>query len=285
MHKNNQIQVLYLLGAGRSGTTLMATVLNASKKEITSVGEVHQFREHLVGGKHCSCGKSLETCEFWKKIVTKLPKKIEKQLAECEKKEKHKKIPSLFLNMQPDNEYLESQESVFRQISVNSPGNIILDSSKYIARYLLLSRSDRISIKGIYVVRDIRGVINSFKKKVQTSKPPIATIVYYFLINFFGQLVCWLDSRVIKVKYEDFIEEPTSQLLRIQHHVFWVEDKKLTLPEEMEIPHIIGGNRIKHNKKISISPDYKWKKLLSRRKQILYYLAVWPFMMINRYKI
>ena len=34
-------------------------------------------------------------------------------------------------------------------------------------------------LKVIFVVRDVRGVINSFSKNVQTSKKPLRTILYY----------------------------------------------------------------------------------------------------------
>ncbi len=50
---NKTIPLLYLLGAGRSGTTLMATVLGNQPK-IQAVGEMHQFHEHLSNNKKCS---------------------------------------------------------------------------------------------------------------------------------------------------------------------------------------------------------------------------------------
>lgn len=285
MPEQGQIKMMYLLGAGRSGTTLMAAALNNAHERILSLGELHQFKEHLIGAKQCSCGKDLEGCAFWGQIIRRLPKEIGPQLQQCEQKEKHRNIPKLLFSSKSDLIYLKVQEDILEQIKANEPTKLFLDSSKYIARYLLLSRSQKISIKGIYVVRDIRGVINSFSKQVQTPKKPLATIIYYMLVNFFAQLVCWSDKRVIKVKYEDFVEHPNEQIQRIQRHVFGEDNKGLTLSKELKMPHIIGGNRMKHSERIVISPDYKWKKTISKNKQAIYYLAALPFMIINRYKI
>jgi len=284
MQTSSNKHLIYLLGAGRSGTTLLATVLNTNSKILT-LGEMHQFREHLIGEKQCSCGLALKECEFWSEIIGQLPKQTAEELLFSEKKESHHNIPKILLSNKSDNEYLSIQEEIFTKISNDKPNKILLDSSKYIARYLLLSKSKKINVKGIYVVRDVRGVINSFGKKVQTPRSPLSTIIYYCLINFFGQVVCWRNNRVIKVKYEDFVSDPEHELSRIYCHVFEGKEKDMVLPEFLEMPHIIGGNRIKSEKRIVIKPDYKWRSNISRWKQICYYLFTFPFMVINKYKI
>lgn len=276
--------MIYLLGAGRSGTTLLATVLNTHHK-IISIGEMHQFKEHLSGLKTCSCGEKLNQCDFWKEVATSFGNEIMEELNYCERMEKHNNIPLLLLKNKKDQRYLKTQEKIFQNFLNDMKNITILDSSKYISRYLLLSKSKKLNVKGIYVVRDVRGVINSFQKKVQTPKKPISTILYYSLINLFGQIVYWLDTNVIKVKYEDFVQDPISQLSIIYQHSLDDNDNIVTLPEELEMPHIIGGNRMKHKKKINITPDYKWKQKISRKRQIIYYLAVWPLMVLNGYRI
>lgn len=281
---NSKVKLIYLLGAGRSGTTLLATVLNTHDK-IISTGEMHQFKEHLNGLKTCSCGKKLNQCDFWKEVTIDFGNEIAEELDYCERMEKHKNIPLLLLTNKKDKRYLKTQERIFQKILKDKENISILDSSKYISRYLLLSKSKKFNVKGVYVVRDVRGVINSFQKKVQTPKNPISTILYYSLINLFGQIVCWLDSKVIKVKYEDFVQDPINQLSVIYQHSLNGNDNVVTLPEELQIPHIIGGNRMKHKKKINIIPDYKWKQKISRKRQIIYYLAIWPLMVLNGYRI
>ena len=279
--------LIYLLGAGRSGTTLLATVLNSHSK-IHTIGEMHQFAEHIAQGKSCSCGKKLNNCPFWKPVVDDL-QTSELDWGEIQKsgeqKEDHGQIPKLLFSKKADQDYLEIQESIFKAVSKNHPNQVLLDSSKYVARFLLLDKSQNLNLKGIFVVRDVRGVINSFQKNVQTQKKPLPTILYYCLINFFGELVYRSNKNILKVKYEDFIEKPEYTVEKIYSHIFEKEKHSEKLPEEFEMPHMIGGNRMKEHKKISIKKDVAWKRKISRAKQIVYYLLSAPFMLINRYKV
>ncbi len=279
--------VIYLLGAGRSGTTLVSIILN-SHINILTLGEMHQFLEYIAFNKSCSCGEPLNQCKFWKNVLNDLnydSAKLEEDMNYTKLAESHRNIPKLLINGKRDRRYLQIQERIIHCIEKYSNNTFVLDSSKYISRYLLLKRSENLQIKGLYVVRDVRGVIFSFKKNVQTSKKPLSTIIYYLAINFFGELVCRLDKRVVKIKYENLIENPTRELATIYKHVFGNLENGVTLPEVFNTPHLVGGNRMKSKKKIRIRKDLEWQKNISRKKQILYYFLAIPIMMINRYKI
>jgi len=276
-----------LLGAGRSGTTLLATLLNSNPK-IQTIGEMHQFANHLIDNKECSCGKKLSECDFWKKIIANinLDKNNLKRIQLINKqKEAHKNILFLLIKSKPDLEYLEFQDHVLEIIYNKCKGKILLDSSKYIARYLLLKKSAILNVKGIYVVRDVRGVVNSFQKQVQTPKAPLKTIMYYNLINFFAQILCTIDRKIIKVRYEDLMESPLPTLNKIYSHVFEENIKEDLLPDFFEMPHIIGGNRMKKKSSVKIVSDNQWETNISRFGQVIYYVLALPTMMLNKYKV
>ncbi|OBX21649.1 MULTISPECIES: sulfotransferase [Bizionia] len=284
MKKKN---ILYLLGSGRSGTTLLATILN-STNDITTSGEVHQFYTYLQNKSTCSCGDVVCECDFWSDVITDL-NVSEDEIHTFQKKqnneEGHRYILSILLGRKASADYIASQERLFTAISNHTNKNWILDSSKYIGRFLLLNQIPSLKVKGIYVVRDVRGVINSFNKQVQTPKKPINTIFYYLLTNFFGQLVCWIHKDVIKLKYEDFIDNPHDHTQYIYSKLLDQNNDDVTLNDVFEMPHIIGGNRLKSSKTIKIKKDTAWKTTISRPKQILYYLLCLPFMLLNRYKL
>ena len=282
-----KIPLLYLLGAGRSGTTIVATVLNAHP-EICTVGEMHQFLQYLYKGGICSCGEPLNDCEFWKKILDDLQwdrEKINEDYAYSENKERHRNIGKLLLSRRVDKLYLDIHEAIFTSIQKHASKEAFLDSSKYISRFLLLRKSKVLNTKGIFIVRDIRGVIHSFNKQVQTPRKPWSSILYYLAINLYGELVYRLDKNVIKIKYEDFIDNPGVQLEQIYKHIFDKHQKEVILQEVFEMPHIIGGNRMKKQNKISIRKDLEWKSSIKRYKQIIYYIAALPLMILNGYKI
>ena len=283
-----QKKIVYLLGAGRSGTTIMATVLGAHN-QILTIGEMHQFLDYLAEDKDCSCGEGINNCMFWKEILKKIEinsSELKNWQKHSDTKERHRNILPLLCTQKADDLYLHIHETIYEKI-YNSSTNVeyLLDSSKYIARYLLLKRSENIDLRGIYVVRDVRGVINSFNKKVQTSRSAISTIIYYSLINFFGQVICWSDKNVIKIKYEDFVENTDVALAQIYNHLEIKDDKNDNFKEEYRMPHIIGGNRMKLNKTIVLKKDESWKEVIPRISQIVYYLLTLPFMLLNKYRM
>lgn len=280
------ISLVYLLGAGRSGTTLLATVMNRFP-EVQTLGEMHQFLEHIKFNKPCSCGAALEDCSFWSPILRKLDvdeKYIDQALLISGRYEAHGQLPKLVVLKDIRSEYNAVQELIFGAIRTQVAKEYLLDSSKYIARYLRFRRNNRFKVKGIYMVRDVRGVIHSFSKQVQTPKGPLATILYYSIINFFGQLVCWTDPCILKLRYEDLVEDTAGSLRRIATHLSGEETGEITDAGYYDIPHIIGGNRLKANKTLEIKKDDAWKRNMPRGRQMIYYLLAAPFMLVNRYR-
>ena len=87
------------------------------------------------------------------------------------------------------NSYNLYQEKIFTEIQNKVKTTYLLDSAKYIGRNLSLRKNKSINLKTIYVVRDVRGVINSFSKNVQSSRNPLSTIMYYLIINFASEIV------------------------------------------------------------------------------------------------
>ena len=279
---SQSINVIYLLGAGRSGTTLLATLLN-NHNDIETLGEMHQFFEFLEDDKDCSCGKSLKTCNEWKTAVSSLTFNASSKRKFVEQEETHLKIPGLLVGKTADRKYLTIQEEVFSKIHKHRPSKWYVDSSKYIARFLLLKKSKKLNIKGIYIVRDPRGVVHSFQKKVQTSKSPLSALLYYNTINLFAEIAYRMDNDILKIRYEDLMDQPEETLSCIYSHIF---DKKVEvekLAQYFEIPHIVGGNRMKVEKRIKLKPDKKWKSLKAYKKTV-YYIFALPFSIINNYK-
>ncbi len=285
--EEKKINTIYLLGAGRSGTTMLATILN-NHPNIFTIGEMHQFLDYVLEDKDCSCGSKLSQCTFWATILNSLDLSVLQNKNNVElsnSSEKHHLIPFYLLGKNIPPTYRKIIDMVFSTIQKKVDKPWILDSSKYISRYLLLRKNKKLNLKGIYLVRDVRGVINSFGKKVQTPKKPLSAILYYTLINLSAQWVCWWDKRVIKIKYEDFVNQPEQTLQILEKHLFNSSNNVTNLKNEtFNIPHIIAGNRLRSQKKLVIKKDMKWKENIGRTHQILYYFLTFPLMILNKYK-
>ena len=280
------------MGAGRSGTTALATFLG-NNNEIQNIGEMHQFFEYLEERKECSCGDQLQKCEFWdNKISNNLIQSSTKNRILSEKFESHSSIVKHILQLfskKEIEEYIEIHQQLLNTIQLDSEKTTLLDSSKYIGRVLALNNLNNINLKVIYVVRDVRGVINSFSKKVQTSKSPLITSMYYLFVNLVAEFVTRLFFRkkVIKIRYEDLIENPIQLFEKLEKFInvdLTDVKEKIYKEQPFSIGHIIGGNRLKENEEIYFRKDIGWQEKFSSFQRVIYYIFSAPIMLLNKYK-
>ena len=286
------MKIVYLMGAGRSGTTLVTTLLG-NANGIIAIGEMHQFLEYVLDNKPCSCGQELANCEFWAPVIKSLlagysREELLNYQQLSAKVESHTYILKSLVSQHK--KYTEFTQDVFNKIATIYGPITYVDSSKYISRGLQLSKKFGANLKLVYMVRDVRGVINSFKKNVQTSKSALGSIVYYWGINSFGLLVAMLygKKRVFKFRYEDLIANPERTLTSLGSFLevpLTAVQNKLTNDTPFVMPHIIAGNRMRSQQQIRLKPDLAWKNAQGRGKQILYYLATLPLQLINKYKV
>jgi hypothetical protein len=294
---NNKVTVIYIMGAGRSGTTILTTLLGGSSL-IFSTADLMQVYDYKSQDKTCGNGVKFSKSEFWKSVFKCFPVEYNNNASNIAKRnhkiEHHKAALSTILGIYNRNvvtPYLEEQAKLFFAISKVSDKNIIVDSSKYPVRGLLFNMlNENIDVKYIYNIRDVRGVVNSFSKKVQTPRNALSTIYYYFVINVITQVIFWMlpNKNKIKVRYED---------LMVNHHdVFASLSELLNIPfrdvidkldnnESFDIGPVIEGNRMVKNRKVKLKYDNCWQFNLSRFKQIIFYILTAPLMIINRYKI
>ena len=64
----SRIRLVYVLGGGRSGSTLLDTILG-NHPTIESVGELSSVLEHgWSDSRQCACGQSAPQCPFWSEV-------------------------------------------------------------------------------------------------------------------------------------------------------------------------------------------------------------------------
>ncbi len=280
--------LIYLMGAGRSGTTILATLLG-NIDGVRNLGELHQLPEHVLGEKNCSCGKELYMCPFWSENASELELfKFSEYGKAASDLENHSKILGYFFKNKKNEIYSRANQELLDKVLNND--QFVVDSAKYIGRALALKYNTDFNIKYIYVVRDPRGVIDSFSKNVQTKKSFFSSIFYYAAVNFLASLVSntLLKGKVLKVRYEDVIGSPEDTLRTISAFIGAPVDdliSKLNAGDELDMGHIIGGNRIRDSGKVKFNPKDKWRDKMSTLRSFSAYLILLPFCMINRYKL
>jgi hypothetical protein len=67
----NKVSLIYLVGSGRSGTTLLSRLLEL-EPGYRAVGEVRDLADTSKWPMPCGCGQSHETCPYWQPILQRL---------------------------------------------------------------------------------------------------------------------------------------------------------------------------------------------------------------------
>ena len=279
------------MGAGRSGTTALATFLNFSS-DVIFLGELHQLPEYARVNLSCSCGEPFSDCSFWSSFRDWTDQYATASYIEQQRQlEAHRSVVK-YLNLR----YSASQD-VYHKVNIEfvssvnrMTGKTVLDSAKYVGRALALSRIRDLDLRVIYLTRDPRGVVESFSKQVQKSRGLLSSCLYYNAINLLAEVASrfLLKGRAIKVRYEDLFSSPHDTFGRIGKFCDVDVSGILETIESdgaFEIGHIVGGNRLKSNKSIRFRTSDPWRRNMSRITRTAVYLLTIPFALLNRYEL
>jgi len=276
--------VTYILSHSYSGSTLL-TYLLANNPDISTIGELKATRMGDIASYICSCGEKIVECDFWGQLQDKMKNEGRKFSLEsfstqfesdkwlCNKLLKssvrswgYEKLRSvLFALFQPCRKQrdtiLEQCDSLVEFICALQEGNILLDGSKDAIRLLHYVNSGRFNVKVIYLVKDGRGVVNSYVKHRHSSLDKAVQdwiIAQKELDRTYGMIN---DSNKMLVRYETLCKNPDIELARINDFLGagGVSDTRLNKSRQ----HILG-NKMRLVSSDEIRMDEKWKSEMSK---------------------
>src|SRR5690606_11446639 len=184
-------QILYIMGTGRSGTTILEVLL-ANEKDIVGSGELkHIFRDAFLRNLPCACGKRSHACEWWSAVR----KETGWSDADCrryrdaiEAIERHRNFLRILSGCVLRHEwdvYEQGTTTLFRALGRLSRARVVVDSSKYPGRALMLARLFPRHVRVLCITRSAYGLIAAFQKQndeEQRPKHPIAAAAYYVYV-------------------------------------------------------------------------------------------------------
>lgn len=266
--------LIYIIGAGRSGTTLLDITLGNNRDSI-SLGEFNRFFKR--NGSPPKRPKEDKVFLFWKDIAKEIEKRIDKldyQLLNnlFYNNEYHTTFfKSVFKNN--DDSYIETLKTKYNTLTSKVNETYLIESSKYPVRALNLShyiKSETLEIKYIYIKKDPVKVVKSFGKKnlEQPSKNFITANIYYLMVN----LLCETTSFILKkrghqvyyLNYDEFINSPNKTLGNISKKLNLNLERlelKIKKNEPLDTGFLFDGNRIRLKETITLRVlDKKLKK-------------------------
>ncbi len=275
-------KVLYTMGAGRSGSTVLGIALG-NLGSVFYAGEL--FAWPLFGGKPKTEKKP--TLAFWKKVGEGISDRERHFQAPYHRRLEHPSAlvrPWVFLGSELARDHARYHAEFFARIEAESGAEVIVDSSHYPLRLVKLRKIPSLDVFVIYLVRDPRQVISALQKETQRSQPmhPFKANIYCLTVWLLS-LIAYLSTpaaRRIKVRYEDFTRDPDAAVQKIADR-FGIEDDLHDF-DDLEVGHVFQANRIRHLEVVSVRNEAS-ELNLSRGWSLASTLMQLPVLLTNRY--
>jgi hypothetical protein len=243
-------QVIFILGSGHCGSTLLDLMLDAHPS-IIGVGEMHG----LKGDSLCTCGKTASECSFWSNAA-KSDMNAEQQIFLSKldfllNKPRYRSVKTKKLIDAKD--LRQTIVSMYERMNAE----IIVDSSKSVERALLMSDAREIEPIIIHLVRDGRAVTWSYIRKYQR-------IIPFFFKWALENLKIEIAKRRFPgqrlfVGYESLAAHPEQTLRLITDAIGIAYDESMMDFRSGE-HHQMGGNRMRFETERRIVADESWRK-------------------------
>jgi len=266
-------QVLYILGSGRSGSTILANILGPCPG-IVSVGELYYIWDRgFEQNRRCVCGERFSDCDFWTAVTTRAG--IDGEVARdglrlrgelARTRSVLRSTPSL------SNEFGSLIRSLYDSIAEVAGAEVVVDSSKHPVYGNVVATAAGIDTFGLLLIRDPRAVAYSWaRRRSQPDKPGEAYMTTHGLVQSTAMWVVWNSmseilwrnrtNRFMRMRYEDFVSGPDQAFADIGRLV----GMPLTPPKTddgafvVSNSHTLSGNPVRFRTgPVSLRPDQEW---------------------------
>ena len=278
--------ILYLVGAGYSGSTLLNRLIGCHP-DVISVGEIHHFKKAWLDGQ-CGCGLLVRNCRFWKDVYKAFCQRFSVSTdfiysSKCLLYHvPHRKFDTSihFWKNWPKEQFILQNYLLYEAVFEKTRKSVIVDSSKSAHRAALVAEIGRkfhINVRFIHIIRSAKAVCYSHlrKKRIKREKHVFKPMLIWYLDNRKAEALVkneWVHKEnILHLTYEDLVEKP----IVILNYIFsWIGLKQQ--PDILNdfgecVHHDIGGNpmRFDPEKNKKIVPDDEWMEGLSNLNKLI----------------
>lgn len=302
---NQHLKVLSVVGAGRSGTTVLASILG-EVEGVTSAGELRWLWERGLGEERpCGCGQPPATCPVWGPVVESTrqrltasvpPRAISDLVAAQHELKRRTGFPRVLRTIGDDRSSPPSSQwpelrlvrdnvgVACRTLAATTGAAVIVDTSKRPLDAAVMAGIPGIDTYVLHVVRDARAVVHSWRRAksfttagathtmgtrglTSTVRRWTGNAVYAELLRRRIPADRWMHLR-----YEDFAARPRESVESILD--FLGESGEAPFPDahtaRLHPNHIVAGNPSRFTTgDVTIRPDEAWQLEMSLRDQRL----------------
>ena len=298
-----KVKVLYVAGAGRSGSTLLGRLLG-EPQEAVHVGELVYIWRRCFGENHvCGCGVPFLECPFWSEVFLRGFGGFDgvdyQDILETKRQlERTRNLPRLLAPWKSPRrqrrleEYRQVLTTLYRAIAETSGASVVVDGSKSEAYGYLLQTVPGLDLRALHLVRDSRAVAYSLQRRkpdparrepssaLSTTSPAQAAFLWD-ASNLLLTLKMPSRRRAF-LRYEDFVADPLAALTRLwalMEEPLPALDFLKEQPMLLRTNHTVAGNPDRFRASVTIRPDVEWREKLSVRDHLLVTALTFPLLM------
>ncbi|MGH3341440.1 MAG: sulfotransferase [Carbonactinosporaceae bacterium] len=289
-----QTRVIYLGGVGRSGSSLLARLLDA-EPDTTAVGEVVRLWERgIADDERCSCGRRFSECDFWRRVGAagfggweRVDVDRVEHLRVQVGRLRH--VPRLTAPWQPRSRgghgrlaraYAGYYARVYDAVRRVSGCRAVVDGSKNISLAAVLRLAPEVDLRVVHLVRDVPAVAYSWGKRVRRPETDGSTLMPTYLPTLVG--LWWITENalfhalgrrgvpVLRLRYEDLVADPSGTLDAVRRFADldevpgypFLDGRRARLGRG----HTFGGNPMRFvSEPVELGLDDAWRAELGRR--------------------
>jgi SAM-dependent methyltransferase len=304
------VKVLFLAGKGRSGGTLLASLLGQIPG-FFNAGELNRLWDSgLEHNRRCGCGRPVQECETWVPVLAAADKLLEGtgiaplatariDLAQASVVRWPRALR--LLRMKPERKkrwkdldrYTTASSAVYRAIAEVTGARVVVDSSRLPFEPIGLGLVPDTDVHMAQVVRDPRAVVYSWKRKraftdregedlprFGAAFSTTSWLVRNIVVEIIGR-----RRRIDIVQYDEMARDPAAVLRRLAAFVDEPAGDLAFLTSAtatLEPTHSVGGNPVRmQSGAIEIKPDEEWRSKIERRDRFVATLLALP--LLRRY--
>ena len=307
---SERVKVLYVVGLGRSGSTILSNSLGQIGGYF-SAGELNFiWRHNVIENRLCGCGRPFRECPIWTRVMDEAfggmdgvdPREM-MRLQASGTRTRH--IP-LMLTARGEGVLKERLEKLllnyrrlYEAIGSVTDSRVIVDSSKEPAHGYAMSLVPGIDFRVLHLIRDPRAAAYSWlKKKPQPDSEEIEHMVRFSPTKSSALWDSWNASaealwrrtpqEYLRVRYEDFVADPRESLERILGLVGVTAELPLAGEREVRlgVSHTVSGNPNRFDTgSVELRPDHEWISRMRPRDRTLVTALTFPLLPHYGYRI
>lgn len=299
--------LVYILGRGHSGSTVLDALLG-NAKEIESVGELVSGIDRFKS--LCSCHVSFRKCVYWQHVRRYFEEESGLDWTtgvKPIKRQAHVKNFLKYLFMGKNSTAIQKTGELNRILvdSISHAANkqCVVDSSKEVTRALFLLRTfdnvkvvhlirnpERIAASDLHRIQDGTGF--KFLRRVfynQRLAPLLLalTSINWLIGNLLAELIRLLfPHQVLRIRYEDICRDPEQQLESIARFIgrdLTSVTQAVEKSQPLPIGHNIGGNRMRLAGNFVFDPRAGRKRPLPPHYTLMVRLITLPLLLFYGY--